>query len=416
MRTLLLTLIFLILTPAANSQWQTLQTPASDAIIDISIPNPNIVWAAGESIVLNSSDGGQNWVVQNAPRSHCVHIYAVNYNTGWVTGNDSANTNNRVFKTTNAGANWVEQEYSRQSYINFIHFFNASTGIFIADPVDGIIGFFVTRNGGNSWERSPNSPLSDQLLIDNRMGVLDTNLVWFVSYTPNGYRLFKLSGGLYNAWQIYPFMNNSMATNVLFKDPNTALATDGFYVQISTNGGADWLIHNSSALGETLYQGSFINIPGTDWVLISGINERISYDFCVSWEPIIFLTGIYVRGLDTNNIYHTGLNGMLYKYDYNYIGIKKTGSQIPALFSLKQNYPNPFNPSTNIEFDVPSAAFVKLAVYDISGREIEILVNENLKPSRYSIKWDASSYPSGVYFHRIETDAYSQTRKMVLVK
>ncbi len=407
---------YLILVPAVSTQWQTIQTPASDPLIDVSIPGPGLVWAVGESVVLRSSNGGQGWVMHGAPLPHCVHVFAADINTAWVTGSQSAYVNDRIFKTIDGGVNWVEQTYSPANYINFIHFFNASTGVIITDPVGGIIGFLITRNGGNSWQLSPNSPASNELLVDNRMGALDTNLLWLVSYTPNGYRLFKLSGGLNNAWQTFSFMNNSVATSVLFKDSNTALATDGHQIQISTNGGVSWSLHNASALGETLYQGSFINIPGTDWVLISGISERISYDFCSSWQPIITLPGIYVRGLDTNNIYHTGLNGALYKYDYNYIGIKKIGTEMPVKFSLTQNYPNPFNPSTNIEFDVSLFTFVKLSVYDITGREITVLVNENLEPSKYTVSWDASDYPSGVYFCRLKTSDSEDSKKMALIK
>ncbi len=101
----------------------------------------------------------------------------------------------------------------------------------------------------------------------------------------------------------------------------------------------------------------------------------------------------------------------------NPVGLISGNNEIPKEFKLSQNYPNPFNPSTNIKFSVPKESNVQLRIYDISGREILTLVNEKLKAGNYSLKWNASSYSSGVYFYRITTDAgFSETRKMILVK
>ncbi len=99
------------------------------------------------------------------------------------------------------------------------------------------------------------------------------------------------------------------------------------------------------------------------------------------------------------------------------IGIISEGNNIPANFSLTQNYPNPFNPATVIKFQVASFRFVKLKIYDILGKELATLVNQNLQPGSYEVTWNASNYPSGVYFYRLfATGGYTETRKMVLVK
>lgn len=99
-----------------------------------------------------------------------------------------------------------------------------------------------------------------------------------------------------------------------------------------------------------------------------------------------------------------------------YIGIKQIGSEVPGKFSLSQNYPNPFNPETKIKFDIAKASFTKIAVYDLLGREIKVLVNENIQPGAYETNWEASGYPSGVYFYSMKTDSYAETRKMILTK
>jgi hypothetical protein len=98
------------------------------------------------------------------------------------------------------------------------------------------------------------------------------------------------------------------------------------------------------------------------------------------------------------------------------IGIKPISNYIPENFLLYQNYPNPFNPATNIKFDLPKSTLVKIKIYDILGKEIETLVNENLLPGSYKIDWNASQYPSGIYFYKMETANYVETKRMILMK
>jgi hypothetical protein len=97
------------------------------------------------------------------------------------------------------------------------------------------------------------------------------------------------------------------------------------------------------------------------------------------------------------------------------IGIKPI-SGIVKDYKLEQNYPNPFNPVTRIKFDLPKSTYTGLIIYDVIGREVAVLLNEHLKPGSYEYEWNASSYPSGVYFYKLVTDAFSETKKMVLIK
>ena len=89
-------------------------------------------------------------------------------------------------------------------------------------------------------------------------------------------------------------------------------------------------------------------------------------------------------------------------------------------FKLSQNYPNPFNPSTKIKFSVPQNSRVSLKIFDINGREVESLVNEELNPSSYEAEWDASKLSSGVYYYRLDVSGlkseFSETKKMLLIK
>jgi hypothetical protein len=109
------------------------------------------------------------------------------------------------------------------------------------------------------------------------------------------------------------------------------------------------------------------------------------------------------------------------------IGIQKQGSGVPKVFALYQNYPNPFNPVTKIRFDVPAVGeanthYVKMVIFDLLGREVATLVNEPLSAGYYETNWNASEFPSGIYFYQlsVSNDGYSvvyqNTHRMILLK
>jgi hypothetical protein len=129
-------------------------------------------------------------------------------------------------------------------------------------------------------------------------------------------------------------------------------------------------------------------------VKVTESNDRIYY------SPImVFVTGMVKR-----------------------ITSEKIQTELPTKFALYQNYPNPFNPVTKIKFDIPVVngrdrlLTAQLVIYDILGREITTLVNMQLLPGSYEVEWNAGNYPSGVYYYRLITDTYTETRKMVLIR
>ena len=98
------------------------------------------------------------------------------------------------------------------------------------------------------------------------------------------------------------------------------------------------------------------------------------------------------------------------------VGITSIAGNIPDRYSISQNYPNPFNPTTKIDFAIPQNGIVKISVYDILGREVSKLVNQNLTAGSYSVDFNGAALNSGIYFYRIETKGFTQTKKMLLIK
>jgi hypothetical protein len=95
---------------------------------------------------------------------------------------------------------------------------------------------------------------------------------------------------------------------------------------------------------------------------------------------------------------------------------EKTGQDLPAHYVLEQNYPNPFNPTTRITFCIPGNKFVTIKIFDLLGREIAMVINEQKPAGIYSIDWNAVGFPSGVYFYRLQAGSFTETKKLVLLR
>jgi len=96
--------------------------------------------------------------------------------------------------------------------------------------------------------------------------------------------------------------------------------------------------------------------------------------------------------------------------------VEQVGNTLPDGFTLSQNFPNPFNPSTHIDFTLPASGSVSLKVYDLLGREMMTLVNEQKPAGTYRATFDASNLPSGTYFYVLRAGSFSESKKMLLVK
>ncbi len=160
-------------------------------------------------------------------------------------------------------------------------------------------------------------------------------------------------------------------------------------VVYSTDGGDSWQLFPETGLPSSY--------------IVTSIVGRVTTRSAEEYELHI---GLFMNQSNGAGIY--GFNSV--------IGIQPVTNEIPGEFALHQNYPNPFNPATNIEFAIPKSSFVRLAVYDMLGREIEILANENLKAGAYKTDWNASNYTSGVYFYKLTSEGFTETKRMILLK
>jgi carboxypeptidase T len=185
---------------------------------------------------------------------------------------------------------------------------------------------------------------------------------------------------------------------------------DGFdytRIQISTNNGSSWTTLTGKFTSIVSGQQSYDGIKY--WV-----KERISLQSYIGQNVKFRFYNFTDNGVPGDGFYFD--NFRIVDYRDTLTSITGNTSEVPDRYSLGQNYPNPFNPSTSIKFDIPRQSFVKIAVYDALGRQVETLVNTDISPGRYSVDWNASAFPSGVYFYRIYAGQFTEIRKMILMK
>lgn len=273
------------------------------------------------------------------------------------------------------------------------------------------------------------------------------NSVYIISQINDAVSYFPLKPG--NKW-VYSFYSTQFGQSGRFSRQVTSTniynghiyySYGGYYQRIdsltanryyySSSNGCQWSPFDrmgdslSAALNDTIKYDC-----GANYKVCSDTNLRELFgtfrrtkNFRLGNNGIIFARNFGIMELYTQsgNIFYVEhlrgciIDGVVYG-DTSLVGLNQISSEVPENYSLSQNYPNPFNPLTYIDFRIADFGFVKLTVFDVIGKEVEILLNRDLQPGSYKVDWDASAYPSGVYYYKLETEDYSETKKMVLIK
>lgn len=247
---------------------------------------------------------------------------------------------------------------------------------------------------------------------------------WTINYTGTNYWSRVIQSGFnlgtgsakFNMWDGPVGTNQSLVTPVFTPANNGDSlefdiafcpypnAQDSLIILTSTNSGATY--SSLVRLGPTDMQTTtncsrpFVPVNATDWsrkryAITSGIN-KIAFLGESDFGDNVYLDSICV------------ISGI--------VGVQHREAESPKIFNLSQNYPNPFNPNTEIKFQIPEESYVKLIVYDITGKEITELQNGHKTPGYYTIEFNGNNLSSGVYFYTLTTPDYTQTRTMLLIK
>jgi plastocyanin len=159
------------------------------------------------------------------------------------------------------------------------------------------------------------------------------------------------------------------------------------------------------------------------WMWVSGIHTTTSTTIpsgAATWDaPITSSNTTFIYKVTKAGIYNyvctPHASFMTGSFSVVATGVEITGTNVNG-YQLAQNFPNPFNPVTTIKFSIPENKSVSLKIYDINGKEIKTIVNGNMTAGEYKYELNASELASGIYFYKLESDNFVETRRMMLIK
>lgn len=398
-------ILFVISLNITNAQtgWYSLNSNTTKNIYEVYFIDANTGFISGDSgLFMKTYNGGSNWTtsyITGLPRLFCV--YFLNANTGFIMSKN-------IYKTTDGGNSWLTVFTTNTSDTVTSMYFTSDLVGYATIDADEII---KTVNVGNSWSYLSGS-FSD-----------DYYSIYFSSpntgYVCGGLTLDKTTNAGLN-WSSQSVYGVAYFRSIIFLDDNTGFVVglNGSYRK-TTNGGTNWIIYTLLGITDDLYQ---IKKTPSNYLFIVGEAGTIlkSTDLGVNWISQYSTTNKTLSSVffisDVTG-YAVGNNGTIIKTtNGGTIGIQRNTDIVPLSYSLSQNYPNPFNPTTKIKSDLPKPGLVTLNIYDALGREVATLVNEQLAPGTYETEWNASDFPSGVYFYKLKAGDFTDTKRMIMLK
>jgi photosystem II stability/assembly factor-like uncharacterized protein len=392
-----------------------------------------------------SADTGATWTI--------VNIRAVKTSVNSIISGDSgtlyAGTDAGFFRSTDKGNNWIAASTGLPTYMVSSVVTQGSNLLAGTDK-----GIFCSSNGGGNWLPSNNGLDNSNVVYTmtiNKSDIFaagtndifkstDSGESWKALNT--GFTMFDMSSLFVTGENIFAGASNGIfkssdyglhwaqadsglidqhITSLLFNEGKIFAGTYLHGVFSSSDYGTKWssvpfiFLSNQAVHSLAIYNNT-IFFAGTDYGvlayslndsnLISGYNNGLSNGTILSFavQDSIVFAGTYGMG-----IWRRSVSELI-------TGVKKENDAIPSEFRLFQNYPNPFNPSTIISFTLPSRSFVSLKVFDLLGREVATIVSEEMPSGSYSRQWNAVNISSGIYFYRLQAGAYTETRKLVILK
>lgn len=394
--------------------WNDLTPPAKVNFNYIKYFSNNFIIAFDGSNMYHSVDSCNTWTKRALPTGLDICIAMLDSMNGWI-----ADDSSRIYKTSDSGITWkLQREFNyldpntTLDPLKGIHFFNKDIGC----SVGGNGYITATANGGKAW----NSKISHTSNTLYDIFVASKNKAWAVG---EGGTIIVTSDSC-KSWSFQTCPVNVTLRKVAFIDTlNGYILGDNGIILKTSNGGVLWQLESSPS---------------------SSLNSIEFVDNQMGW--VIANNGKIFRTLDGGNQWESqesGVQSNLINMDFinNYSGIivgengiiltTSNGGVTSSLenenpnsfiktFELQQNFPNPFNPTTTISFSIPNDEKVLLKVYDILGKEVAVLVNEERPAGKYEVNFSAtdgaSSLASGVYIYKLQAGSFTAYKKLMLLK
>lgn len=352
-----------------SEKWKNLGLHAVEAV-DINMATEELYTATFADGVYRSTDYGNTWIETSINTASLTSVYNIK-----VLKDSSllVATQYELRRSIDNGESWINLPIATDFFRHSIYIQNNGC-IYVNGRQDDEHSIFVSIDNGSSFSKIIALPNELDWPYLNSIVVNSSSDIFISSYSSN-------SG-------IYRKLNSENELEKIYDVPSASLYID---------------------------ENNFIYAGSKEKVYISQDNGN-------SWQVFI-----------SNELEYNYVNFMLKDNSgYMYLGtaggthgllrtsvpvsVDNENKNIVTKFSLEQNYPNPFNPNTMINFAIPQKGFVQLKVYDILGKEVAVLVNEEKNIGNYEINFDASYLSSGVYFYKMQVGYFAETRKMVLLR
>jgi photosystem II stability/assembly factor-like uncharacterized protein len=394
----------------SGNSWQTINIGITVGLRSIYFVDEYYGWAVGyNNVIIKSTDGGLTWVRQNSPYIYPWSTYFLDRNIGWVLGQYG-----NILHTTNGGDTWTSVPNIPNCDYNEMRFANDTTGFILGNV--GVI--LKTTNRGTDWFQIQSNLSNDLKCI---FIVNESNI-----YIAGENTYIYHSSDLGASWTEQKSLMRDYS-DIFFINESTGWATGNwnFILKTTTGGFIPVALQNFNAV-------CYKNEVYLNWSTATETNNsgfeilRFAQNDKECWNKIGFVPG-HGTTTETQHYSLTDYNVKPGKYQYKLKQIDYDGTfgysqivevDIPFVieFSLSQNYPNPFNPSTSLQYAIGSRQFVTLKVFDILGREVATLANEEKSAGEYEVEFDGSALTSGIYFYQLQAGEYSSVKKMILLK
>ncbi len=431
------------LNPVDNWYQQFLPNLNGRSISDIFFLDSLTGWAVtpfrfqnDTTFVMKTTNSGDNWFIQFAGYGQFVgrnKIIFLNNNTGFTCGNDHFTGSTKITKTTDSGNSWFSISDPTTATYEDMAVLNENT-IWLVSSSSLTGGVFFTSTGGANWvqQYSAGSQNPEKIYMFNER-------IGFISDNSGSSSIRKTTNGGLN-WNLN--VSGQWYFDITFADSLTGWYSAASNIYKTTNGGNNWVLQN---------------VPSGPDLLNLGINELALLNKDTLWAAgnAVFYPNSQVRAilLRTTNggvnwqyqVPDTAINNFLYYFiqfsDKNHgwayttlrgihtttggdpiwiTALEQTSTEVPKGFKLFQNYPNPFNPNTKIKFQLLKHSNAEITIYDITGRRIQKLLNDELIAGEYEIDFNAAGLSSGTYFYKLTVttgkEVFTQTKKMLMIK
>jgi len=411
-------------TAKGQNHWEKISQPTDKLLRHVFFVDSLTGWCAGaDGIIIHTTDGAISWTKKNSTvNTFIVDLYFLDKKLGWaLTLRNLLPFGTTMLNTTNGGDEWLANDYPEDNvFMTTVFYFDSLYGWLGGSTIAG------TTDGGLSWhEANIDSNLVSGLPVLNFNfynkqfgyacgGVLDlAGVIWRTTDFGNNWSATGVSPD--EVFDLFVF--DSLNALTLSGDPEGFFGTGDIK---SDDAGVSW---SYAELPLTALSFAIDFRTLTEGWSASGFKFLFTLDKGESWSEMETPDSLVIFDLmftDSLTGYAVGERGVVIKYFPQPVFINTNIAFLPEELVLHQNYPNPFNPSTKIKFAIADFGFVSLKVYDVLGKEVATLVNEEraagLYESEFSANIEGESLTSGIYYYQLTTAGQVQTKKMILLK